>query len=242
MTRRKDNPVPIEKRKSRTSRYGLDLMGMRFGLLTVTKQLGTIGKRSWECLCECGKTRVFAHSSLLVYGISSCGCKGSGRLVGQRRGMLLVLKTITHSGTGKKGYLCRCDCGKEMEQLEHKIKNGRVKSCGCGPHKERPKRLPPKSAVINKKYSDYRGNASQRGIPFNISHEQFSVLVDAPCYYCAVVPEYCSGVDRKNNDVGYEIENIVPCCSVCNMKKNVTHHDDFLLWIKKIHDNLGLGK
>lgn len=51
-------------------------IGERFGKLTVTKCLGSNGKKKieWECVCDCGKTVVHTTSALNCGKIHSCGC------------------------------------------------------------------------------------------------------------------------------------------------------------------------
>jgi hypothetical protein len=60
--------------------------------------------------------------------------------------------------------------------------------------------------------------AKRRGWDWNLTFEEWwSVIDGAKCHYCnGELDEagYC--LDRKNNDVGYEIANVVPCCGRCN--------------------------
>jgi hypothetical protein len=53
-----------------------DITGQRFGRLTVTKFVGKNKKRCtlWECLCDCGKTKITTASSLRAGTCLSCGC------------------------------------------------------------------------------------------------------------------------------------------------------------------------
>lgn len=53
-----------------------DISGQRFGRLLVLKEAG-IGKYQrvqWECLCDCGKTKVCSGHYLRMGDIKSCGC------------------------------------------------------------------------------------------------------------------------------------------------------------------------
>lgn len=56
-------------------RINYDLVGKRFGRLTVVKFYESRNKtRYWECLCDCGNTKIVS-SSCLVHGVTkSCGC------------------------------------------------------------------------------------------------------------------------------------------------------------------------
>lgn len=54
-----------------------DLTGMKFGRLTVLRQIGlSIDRRSidWLCACECGNEKVVRSKYLLKGSIKSCGC------------------------------------------------------------------------------------------------------------------------------------------------------------------------
>lgn len=51
-----------------------------------------------------------------------------------------------------------------------------------------------------------------------------------------------NGIDRLNNskDVGYVKDNVVACCSKCNYIKNKMSYNEFIGWIKTVHNNLKL--
>lgn len=54
----------------------IDLTGLKFGRLTVTKDAGTDkrGEARWECVCECGNKSVVLGSHLRSGRVQSCGC------------------------------------------------------------------------------------------------------------------------------------------------------------------------
>ena len=56
-----------------------------------------------------------------------------------------------------------------------------------------------------------------------------------PCYYCGSIIETV-GVDRVDNNKGYTLDNVVPCCSKCNYMKNSNTEKEFLEHVEKIHD------
>lgn len=61
-------------------------------------------------------------------------------LARQRFERLLVLKKTSVHGDSK--WLCRCDCGKEVDVYGYNLKLGHTKSCGCL-HREAMKRAGP---------------------------------------------------------------------------------------------------
>jgi len=73
-------------------------------------------------------------------------------------------------------------------------------------------------------YSNYVKSAYIRGYSMNLTFEEFKGLVTMPCYYCLhCVENEVNGIDRVNNDIGYETDNCVPCCETCNMMKHYFH-------------------
>ncbi len=52
-------------------------------------------------------------------------------IVGKRYGRLLVLSDAGISASGKKRFLCRCDCGQEKSVLGVSLQRGATRSCGC---------------------------------------------------------------------------------------------------------------
>ena len=59
--------------------------------------------------------------------------------VANRFGRLVLISEV--AAKGKKRYMCRCDCGNEVEKrlddLKSRLKNGLTPSCGCWFHEER---------------------------------------------------------------------------------------------------------
>lgn len=56
----------------------LDLVGMKFGKLTVVSFYQSYnGQRLWKCLCDCGAERVVPTRDLRSGNTRSCGCKRS---------------------------------------------------------------------------------------------------------------------------------------------------------------------
>lgn len=66
----------------------------------------------------------------------------------------------------------------------------------------------------SKKHRDYKYRDKKRGNSYAFSLEQSKALFHLPCFYCTR-PE-AKGMDRMDNDVGYETGNVVPCCTTCN--------------------------
>ncbi len=66
-------------------------------------------------------------------------------------------------------------------------------------------------------YSQYKQDALKRGYEFSLTREEFTGIVTRPCYMCDYTG--VTGIDRKDNNLGYIISNCMSCCYSCNMSK-----------------------
>lgn len=149
-------------------------------------------------------------------------------------------------------YKCKCDCGKEVVISHDELTHGRI-SCGCALVDYRknivaPNKKPIGEAAFNKLFADYKTRAKRIGVRFSLSKKQFKQLTKGNCFYCNTEPYQITqrkyyngpyiynGIDRKNNNVGYEINNVVSCCGVCNKAKTDLPLDVFLNWLERIVD------
>lgn len=63
--------------------------------------------------------------------------------------------------------------------------------------------------------------AAQRNHSWNLSKEQWLGLISKPCHYCnEALHIFGIGLDRMDNNIGYELQNVVPCCVSCNRIKS----------------------
>jgi 5-methylcytosine-specific restriction endonuclease McrA len=83
------------------------------------------------------------------------------------------------------------------------------------------------------RFAVYKSGARVRKIKFELSYKQFMTLWGKPCYYCGVEIDGI-GLDRKDPSVGYNINNIVPCCTQCNRAKTIQTTDDFISMCIKV--------
>ena len=134
---------------------------------------------------------------------------------------------------GRHGHQARCKSCVSAKQkaLEHRLKitpeRKRCASCkevkpatdfnrrGCSPSGLHPRcrvcqakyRWSPKA-----KFRVYQTEAKNRGIPFDLSVEEFSSFWQVPCSYCGREIGTI-GIDRIDNSSGYAPNNITSCCS-----------------------------
>lgn len=174
-------------------------------------------------------------------------------LTGQTFGRLTVLKFDSYGvrkTTMKKfsNWLCQCECGTLIVIENQSLKSGDTKSCGClhtesNGSKSKNLSLPNNLGDIRKLYRRYYFGAKSRHLDFFLTEREFIDLVFSKCFYCGEPPSrsigkiHYNGIDRLANDVGYIVENCVPCCTVCNFSKRERSYEEFISWIRKVYDN-----
>lgn len=239
------------------------IIGEKYNRLTVISEEEKInGNFYYICECECGNKTKVRGSHVLSEKIKSCGCflkdvlEGTAEdLKDKRFGRLIVLERFgRHSSDNRITWKCKCDCGNETVVKGKDLKIGKTKSCGCLALDTR--RLEKGEAAFNDLYKSYKRNAEKRNLKFELSEKEFREITNKKCFYCRKEPlqsmrrkgnrvygEYIyNGIDRKDNALGYTVENCVPCCGRCNQAKSDQHIDDFLIWIEAIYINLVLSK
>jgi len=82
-------------------------------------------------------------------------------------------------------------------------------------------------------------NASKRGLPYTLTREQFMEFWQRPCKYCGIEIGTI-GLDRVDNDKGYELGNVVACCSRCNLMKGTMDTVEFIRHAQLISKMAGL--
>lgn len=111
-----------------------DLAGQVFGKLTALEPAGKRGRDTvWRCRCECGNEAIVRTRDLRSGSVKSCGCLGGGPrrdLTGQVFGRLTVLEPAM-TASGRPGWRCRCECGKEAVVTAGHLRSGWTRSCGC---------------------------------------------------------------------------------------------------------------
>ncbi len=187
--------------------------------------------------------------------------------LGKTFGKLKVLK-FSHYGkaskhensnTGKKSYWeCICECGKTVIVENSNLLN--TKSCGCS-YQKHLKSLHEKAIKIDAPFQsvlkEYKNGARDRLFEWNITDEEFKNITSSNCFYCDEKPSKIrdrngrnifkgepytyNGIDRVDNKKGYNKDNIVPCCFMCNMMKGNFSQKDFLNKIQQIKAKLSTG-
>lgn len=203
-------------------------------------------KGKWLCKCDCGTEKIIKGPALTTTTepTRSCGClrKSTKNLIGKRYGKLLVIKCILTYDQDKNSrgvFLCQCDCGRTVEAKGKMLgwKEGGRRSCGC--LTSICKRVD-EDRTYRESYRGHTKHADEKGFK-PLSYDVWGKLVVQDCYYCGEKDikisrellnkrfatesdienskKFINGVDRVDNNIGYEIENCVPCCAQCNRMK-----------------------
>lgn len=228
-----------------------DLTGQVFGNLTVIRKNYQIRVKAcasshfrneiyWECQCVCGTRIELEHQRLTHASTSDCGCISHPALaIGTQFGRLTIVASNWNEKSWK--YTCQCNCGNFVVLGLTSITSGIV-SCGCA-KKERDANS---RSALEQLFYQYQDNAHSRKRDFDLTIEQFKVLTQQPCYYCGLTPSrIChnshgsyiyNGLDRVDSSKGYLMSNVVPCCWDCNKSKGTKKQQDFIAWVKLIHE------
>jgi len=192
-------------------------------------------------------------------------------LVGQKFGRLVVLEFFGNveekPGTSRKTvrrvahWTCLCECGKIINTRADRLKSGVTQSCGCFAREESSRRRKNATKETDERnahaiFLKYRRKAELSNLEFSMSHEEVIAILRSPCFYCGIEPSNTrktykddksvdflyNGIDRKNNNGSYTLENSVSCCEKCNLSKSDFIVDEFLKKVDVIYSRFQVKK
>lgn len=230
-------------------------IGDKFGKLTI---LELIDNKIIKCLCDCGNIKNIIKSNLISGKSQSCGkgkCQSHFKdLSGQKFGFVTVLNVNRSDGNHGIMWNCICICGNKCSIRGSSLTKGRTKSCGCMTKKLVSLSLSKDPGISNLKqlYNTYKNSAKNRNHNWDLSVDDFKLLISKNCYYCNSQPSQklimnningdrvllYNGIDRVNNSLGYNIYNVVAACGICNLAKKDSSIDEFYSWIVRVYKNL----
>ena len=82
-------------------------------------------------------------------------------------------------------------------------------------------------------YARYARSAKERDVVFSLSYDDFLSMWQKPCSYCGGAIETI-GIDRMDNEYGYQLDNVVPCCTNCNLMKRAMKPEDYVAHCVKV--------
>jgi hypothetical protein len=151
--------------------------------------------------------------------------------------MLLLIIVTTAYGTWV-AWECECQCGKVRRIPTTNLTSGHSQGCkSCSKTKV--------GAAARRLLSIYKRRAKSRGLGWSLTDEQFYSLTSSPCFYTGTLPSTVlvvksgetytyNGVDRRDNKVGYTVDNSVPCASLVNRSKSDLTLDDFITMCQRV--------
>lgn len=240
----------------------LELTGQQFGEWLVLERASSSSSKDnfWHCLCSCGNKREVSGKNLKSGQSKSCGHIRFINLKGRRFGKLLVLERVPkpeNSNRVMAFWNCLCDCGKYKILRSECLLSGEYNSCGCG-KLEKEHKDPLKAKISSAKviYSNHEYNDGDL-----LFEDFFKLTFEANCFYCGSVANNCfnnfknrkgkkgngasdfaiehgtfiySGLDRINNNLPHNLDNVVPCCFICNRFKLDRNLEDFGRHVQKL--------
>jgi hypothetical protein len=88
---------------------------------------------------------------------------------------------------------------------------------------------------IYKYYQVYKNSAILKQLIFEITKDEYLIIVKSPCTYCGIIQEKgFNGIDRIDSTVGYVNDNCVSCCAMCNYMKGCLDKDIFTQRVEHI--------
>ena len=178
-------------------------------------------------------------------------------LTGKRFGKILCIDYVLHpkylNENSRWVWECKCDCGEKLyvrtTNFTRKNPQQVCKKCSDSSSAER-KVLDDFLSLRNRLYRRYKKGALDREYSFEITFEDMENLIYKNCFYCNQEPQEHSsderykngkgifkrnGIDRLDNNIGYTVNNCVPCCSRCNTIKMDASYSEFIEKISQIY-------
>ena len=191
----------------------VDLAGQRFGRWLVLAKHGYVNKVPYfMCRCDCGTEKPVRSPTLQAGTSKSCGC---------------LVTEIKNSRSAKDNSL--------NQTL-----------------------MPPGHTGLRFLISSYRASAKKRGHVWGLKDGEVAVITKMNCHYCNCEPTQIAkpstrisrrtetvrayengfyvynGIDRLCPNKGYVLDNVAPCCMICNYAKNIMNSNEFAKWILKV--------
>lgn len=154
----------------------------------------------------------------------------------------------------KKMFVAKCpNCDNTVTQTKHTLaKVSQCRACWkAGVYKGGNRH-----AVAKVRHNLVTNQAKKRGLDMTLTNDELTELWAGNCHYCGVKPSNVmrattkqgaeevfvySGLDRLDSTVGYESDNVVSCCKVCNRAKSDLTMAEFLEWIGRVSAQQGLS-
>jgi hypothetical protein len=135
------------------------------------------------------------------------------------------LQQFSHNSRNKDGLEKKCrSCISVWHKEQYKKHKKYYLDKAKEQHTENRKRGKERHYTINGRFNYAKSRATKNGKGWLLSFNDYEKLLSQVCHYCSneLAPNKASGVglDRIDNARGYEIDNVLPCCGICNSIRN----------------------
>ena len=181
-------------------------------------------------------------------------------LLGKRINRLTVIelmpKRVDSKGRKQVIWRCLCDCGRITDVHSSSLTQEKTRSCGCYrteaiSGKNEARRVSPEQRVSKIMLYRCKTGAAEKGLECTLSYNDVKTLIFDTCYYCGVPPSNTykfdshgpvkySGIDRVDSEIGYTLDNVVPCCWICNSAKKDFSKGEFIAMALRVARKWGL--
>ncbi len=137
-------------------------------------------------------------------------------LTGRRYGRLVVLRRDGSSAAKKAMWLCRCDCGNDVQVVSASLRHGLTESCGCLQRELAAERVTVHGGYHSRLYTSWHGMKARCGNPRNKDFKYYGgkgIRVRWPSFASfrdwALANGWREGlvIDRLDTSRDYEPEN-----------------------------------
>lgn len=244
--------IPENFKKTTISNQGFQKDGYKLLDVFVDDQ------QHYYCVVECencGAQKIVAYYGFINLSRKAKKCDACkySQEIGKIYGCFEILNfEYTQQVTSKTGkssrqevyYKVKCiKCGKEYIKAFRKndwLKYNNCTRCSAAFD----------NTFENRLLAVYKNGAKVRNIKWELSNDNFINLIHSNCHYCGSKPKYqnlytpyntpiegnANGIDRIDSDKNYTIDNVVPCCTKCNLMKSTYTKIEFLDHINLIYD------
>ena len=152
----------------------------------------------------------------------------------------------------RKRYNVVCACGKEFITTGTGLRRNKVTECSSCACQRRPQSTQQQTQIERMFRKVIVDRCTATNISYAITPEEYIKTATKPCHYCGAAPSNTSnyltrhgetaipvnGIDRVDSTTGYTLNNIVPCCAICNIMKSTLSIQDFIKHVQQIVTHL----